>query len=550
MLKKLIILCASLAFGAGLYAQSGDATIAASDVKYWIGSGNNEVVFAVNFGSPDTCLAWGFRFSADSIIVKDMMDSIATYDTRFSYSGASSTLSNITFSPTNNITFTSLSNFWMYNVNGSLADWGYDQQWVKDGDFVKWGDADVATYSETTGWPSVYEWSQTVTAVYVPDATIASTDIKYWVGTGSHEVVMAVNWANPDTCLAWGYRFSTDSITVSDMMTDIANADNRFSYDSASGWLLDIKYINGTDTMKISSGSYWMYNVNGVAAQNLFTSQYVKGGDFVKFGDVSVAIVNDTDSWGYPSEMAWTKTVNPVYALDAMIDASQITYWVGTGSNEVVFAVNWANPDTCLAWGYRFSTDSITVSDMMTDIATADNRFSYDSASGWLLDIKYINGTDTLKISSGSYWMYNVNGMAAQNLFTSQYVKDGDFVKFGDVSVAIVNDTDSWGYPSEMAWTKTVTPVTNPSQQGIVAADGSINFSVYPNPASSKINVTVENGEATQIILMDASGRTIKTVAAEDAVNHTIDVSALSAGVYFVNVRNENVSKVSKLIIR
>ena len=403
MLKKLIILCASLAFGAGLFAQSGDATIAASDVKYWIGSGNNEVVFAVNFGSPDTCLAWGFRFSADSIIVKDMMDSIATYDTRFSYSGASSTLSNITFSPTNNITFTSLSNFWMYNVNGSLADWGYDQQWVKDGDFVKWGDADVATYSETTGWPSVYEWSQTVTAVYVPDATIASTDIKYWVGTGSHEVVMAVNWANPDTCLAWGYRFSADSITVSDMMTDIANA---------------------------------------------------------------------------------------------------------------------------------------------------DNRFSYDSASGWLLDIKYINGTDTLKISSGSYWMYNVNGMAAQNLFTSQYVKDGDFVKFGDVSVAIVNDTDSWGYPSEMAWTKTVTPVTNPSQQGIVAADGSINFSVYPNPASSKINVTVENGEATQIILMDASGRTIKTVAAEDAVNHTIDVSALSAGVYFVNVRNENVSKVSKLIIR
>ena len=71
-----------------------------------------------------------------------------------------------------------------------------------------------------------------------------------------------------------------------------------------------------------------------------------------------------------------------------------------------------------------------------------------------------------------------------------------------------------------------------------------------PMMTSNMINITVENGEATQIVLMDASGRTIKTVATQGAENHTIDVSALSTGIYFVNVRNENVSKVSKLIIQ
>ena len=472
MVKKLILLAFSLAFSAGLFAQSGDATIAPSQIKFWVGSGSNEVVFAVNFGDPDTCIAWGFRFTSDSVTVEELMDSIVAADYRFSYSGSGGVMNTINFTPTRGMTFDAQANNWMYNVNGDLANWGYTQQYVKDGDFVKWGDGDVATYTQTTGWPWVFEWSQTVNPVGVPDATIDPTKIKYWIGNGNNEVVFAANWANPDTCLAWGYRFSSDSIIVSDMMTDIANADYRFSFDSASGWLLDIVFINGTDTLKKASGSYWMYNVNGVAAQNLFTSQYVKDGDFVKFGDVSVAVVNDTDSWGYPSDVAWIKPVTPVYAPDALIDASNIVYWVGTGSNEVVFATNWANPDTCLAWGYRFSSDSILVSDMMTDIANADYRFSFDSASGWLLDIVFINGTDTLKKASGSYWMYNVNGVAAQNLFTSQYVKDNDFVKFGDVSVAVVNDTDSWGYPSNVVWTTTVDPVSVPS--GATPTDATI----------------------------------------------------------------------------
>ncbi len=562
MLKKLIIFCFSLAFTAGLFAQSGDATISASQIRYWIGSGSNEVIFAVNFGSPDTCLAWGYRFNADSITVEEMMDSIAANDSRFSYSGSTGVLNNITFTPVSGTTFTSQNNFWMYNVNGSLANWGYNQQYVLDGDLVKWGDADVATYTETSGWPWVYEWSQTVTPVdppagaAIPDATIDPTQIKYWVGNGNNEVVFAVNWANPDTCLAWGYRFSADSVLVSDMMNDIQAADYRFSFDSSMGsWgpmLNDIYYVKGpADTLKLS-GMWWSYNINGHMAQLGFGSQYVKDGDFVKWGDESIQIVNDTNSYGYPSDVAWTTTVTPVYVPDAKIDASDIVYWVGTGSNEVVFAVNWANPDTCLAWGYRFSTDSVLVSDMMNDIQAADSRFSFDSLMGsygpYLIDIYFLAGADTLKLA-GNYWTYNVNGDMAQLGFGEQYVKNGDFVKFGDESVGFANDS-AWGYPSNVVWTTRITPVSAPQQQGLATADP-IDFNVYPNPATTQATIAVEStGKGTQIVLLDVCGKELYRTDAENDGNYTVNVSALPKGVYFVSVRNNDTAKTTKLIVK
>ncbi|MBR4198849.1 MAG: DUF4430 domain-containing protein [Bacteroidales bacterium] len=564
MVKKLIILAFSLAFSAGLFAQSGDATISSSQIRYWVGSGNNEVIFAVNFGSPDTCLAWGFRFTADSVTVETVMDSIAAADSRFTYTGSAGVINTINFTPASGTTFDAQNNFWMYNVNGSLANYGYSTQYVKDGDFVKWGDADVATYVDPITW--TYEWSQTVTPVDPPagasttatDATINPASIKYWVGTGNNEVVFAVNWANPDTCLAWGYRFGADSVLVSDMMNDIANADYRFSFDSSMGsWgpmLNDIFYVKGpADTLKLA-GMWWSYNVNGQMAQLGFGSQYVKDGDFVKWGDESIQIVNDTDSYGYPADVAWVKPVTAVYVPEAIIAASDIVYWVGNGSNEIVFAVNWANPDTCLAWGYRFSADSVLVSDMMNDIANADPRFSFDSSMGsWgpmLNDIFFVKGpADTLKLA-GMWWTYNVNGQMAQLGFGSQYVKDGDFVKWGDESIQFVNDTDSYGYDSNAVWTKTVTPVPAPQQQGLTTAN-TLNFNVYPNPATTQATIAVEGtGKGTQIVLLDVCGKELYRTDAENDGNYTVNVSALPKGVYFVSVRNNNAATTTKLIVK
>ncbi|HUX16670.1 MAG TPA: PEP-CTERM sorting domain-containing protein, partial [Phycisphaerae bacterium] len=50
-------------------------------------------------------------------------------------------------------------------------------------------------------------------------------DIEYWIGSGSNEAALVIDWksGNAPTCLAWGYRWD-DSATGEDMLTAIAGS--------------------------------------------------------------------------------------------------------------------------------------------------------------------------------------------------------------------------------------------------------------------------------------------------------------------------------------
>ena len=56
--------------------------------------------------------------------------------------------------------------YFMYNINGAAAWFGYDEQTIVDGDFIKWGDESCGT--EIAPW--TYVWTQTVEPVSVYDA--------------------------------------------------------------------------------------------------------------------------------------------------------------------------------------------------------------------------------------------------------------------------------------------------------------------------------------------------------------------------------------------
>ena len=210
------------------------------------------------------------------------------------------------------------------------------------------------------------------------ESTIAASDIRFWVGSGSNQAIVAVNWAEPDVCLAWGFHYA-DSATLKDAMDAIAAADPRFSYIASGSMLMDILYVEGTDTLKLTTystsewGNYWTFNVNGSMGMNYFDAQMLSNNDFVKWGDPNSGTIAGQDDWGM-DVLVWTTTVTPaiepiIAPVDATITASDILYWVGTGNNSVVMAVNWA--DTALAWGYRFSTDSVSTATIMSDIAAA-----------------------------------------------------------------------------------------------------------------------------------------------------------------------------------
>lgn len=228
-------------------------------------------------------------------------------------------------------------------------------------------------------------------------------------------------------------------------------------------------------------------------------------------------------------------------ARDATIDQSRIVFWTGNGTNQAVIAVNWASPDTCLAWGVKWN-GTVTVKDLMDTIAAYDSRFSYFDNNGMLSDIVYSVDGLTLRLSaspSGNYWMYNVNGIQAQSMFNTLEVYNGDFIKWGDPNSGTSIGSDPWGYDI-LVWTTEVTPVSRPVNgiNDIVT----IVSELWPNPTTDYVNVSVSC--AVKSILYDLSGRRVAVYSLNEGSN-ILDLSALQSGVYMLRTEG-TVSKIVK----
>lgn len=280
-----------------------DATFSASDIQYWVGTGDNEAVIAINWGMPDTALAWGLRFSGDLTVTTALQALVAAED-RLTTNAAMSTFDYN--DGTTSLTFQNVTgNYMQFILNGNPQA-GLTSV-VSDGAFLKVGESAYGVGYDSTAfagmwYPMGVAWPTEIHPVAAPDttpviptpeeATIAASDILFWVGTGSNEAVMAVNWA--DTALAWGYRWN-GTATVADMMAHIAAADPRFSY-SGTGMISDINYIDTaagmTTPLGITSGNWWGSTNNGVMDMGM--AQTLNNGDLEKWADSSTGILVDS----------------------------------------------------------------------------------------------------------------------------------------------------------------------------------------------------------------------------------------------------------------
>ena len=462
-----------------------DASLPFSEILYWVGSGTDSAEFIVNFANPDTAFAWGYLFNG-STTAQAMVDAIAAADPRFWTEGSPSLNGDIHFVIDNGDTLglspvdpTMGYNFWWTNLNGVSAGSGAAST-LHNGYVFKYGDMNSATGWDALGSYYMEEaWNTIPTPVSVPtsgntptEATIAFSDILYWVGEGTNEAVLAVNWA--DTALAWGYRWNGNA-TVESMMAAIAAADPRFDY-SGTGWLNDITFNDGTVSLAGTPGNYWGSTNNGIMDAGM--TQTLANGDFEKWGDPAAGVIVDSNNYGGPVwyyTYAYPMTIYPVSVpgaapvVEATIDASAIEYWVGEGVNEAILTVNWA--DTALAWGYRWNNDA-TVADMMADIAAADPRFSYTMNGAYLGDILYTaTAGDTLR--GTSWWECSLYSGMAQTLAA------GDFVKWADPAAGVVVDSsyyDGWGWSYTYAYPVEIHAVSQPFGNGpfcgIVGTEG------------------------------------------------------------------------------
>jgi len=454
------------------------------EIEFWVGSGSNSAVVIIgwddNPSSYNFALAWGVRFN-DGATAANMLDSIAIYDNRVTYNFGSGSVTFIGYDD-GIMTSGSSASYWCYNVNGTFAPVGYAEYAMSDGDQME---ISSSCYFSLTEYDVVAATDPNGGDDTDPiDAYLPFGDILYWVGSGSDSAEFIVNFAQPDTAFAWGFLFN-GSTTAQAMVDAIAAADPRFWTVGTPSYGGDIHFVldNG-DTLGLSpvdpnmGYNFWWTNLNGVSAGN-GTSSVLYDGDVFKFGDMNSAI--GWDPLGtYFLEEAWVKTPTPVAPpadptpVDATIDFSEILFWVGTGSNEAVMAVNWA--DTALAWGYRWD-GTATVADMMNHIAAADPRFSF-TGTGMVSDINYIDTaagmTTPLGITPGNWWGSTNNGVMDMGM--AQTLSNGDFEKWADSSTGILVDSvwvDEWGgyWNYIYVYPMTIYPVTVPDTTGGSGSD-------------------------------------------------------------------------------
>lgn len=487
--KKITTFALGLLITAGLAAQTGNnemhggakdgnaksISFPASDIQFWTGTGTNQATYILAWDDDpsgnDTALVWGVRWNSTATATT-LLDTIAAYDTRFTYTLSGSLMTDMSFND-GTINPGSSMNGWCYYHNGSWGMYAWPNQPMVNGDVIEMSSSCMFTMNSAT---AVTDPSPTGTTDTV-DATIDTSDIVFWVGNGTNRAVLIVNWGNPDTAFAWGFRFN-GTVTAQTMVDSIAAADPRFWTVGTPSYDGDIHYIlNNGDTLGLIPGpstadgyNFWWANLNGVSAGS-GSGESLHNGDVFKYGDYSVGI--GWDPMGtYFLERAWLKTPTPAplptptdttTVENATIDTADILYWVGTGSNKLTFVVNWA--DTALAWGYRFDADSVLLSTVMDHIAEVDPRFRYTGTS-MVSDINFITNGDTLGITPGNWWSHYLNGTTSAGMM--QWMHNDDFSRWADPAAGVLVDSvyhEDWGgwWERIYAYPQTIHPVSEPA---------------------------------------------------------------------------------------
>ena len=369
----------------GLYTTNSfaqqDATIDPSEIQYWVGEGENEVVVALSWCSyTETALAWGYRFDGEATVFQAITD-IAAADSRLEVIGSAPT--NITYVD-NEYDLTMCPNpdaQWgdpdydvpMHSVNGLMGMNMMAEEPIHNNDFVKIGGVACGIMSDD--WTTISWTTEIIPATdpnaggEVVDATISADEILYWIGEGENEVVVALSWCSyTETALAWGYRFDGEA-TVFQAITDIAAADSRLEVIGSAP--TNITYVdNEYDlTMCPNPDAQWgdpdydvpMHSVNGLMGMNMMAEEPIHNNDFVKIGGVACGIMSD--DW---TTISWTTEIIPA-TVSTVVDenaVSNLIIYPNPAANEAFVTIENAGMTTVSVYdmqGRRISTVSADV---------------------------------------------------------------------------------------------------------------------------------------------------------------------------------------------
>jgi hypothetical protein len=146
------------------------------------------------------------------------------------------------------------------------------------------------------------------------------------------------------------------------------------------------------------------------------------------------------------------------------------------------------------------------------------------------------------KATASDYQLYETNGTSAGTMaiapvganHTDPLGSSSNFITALEANNALY--LSAW-YDADSAqlW-RLGNPVTAIENNAI-----SSSFSVFPNPTTQYLNISLEQAEKGIISIEDITGKTVYTVSIEEGeTTKTIAVENLNAGMYFIHYHNNN----------
>ncbi|MFN1217747.1 T9SS type A sorting domain-containing protein [Chryseobacterium kwangjuense] len=355
-------------------------------------------------------------------------------------------------------------------------------------------------------------------------AQFTENDIKFWVGTGSKKAFLIADFNDSDhpTSYAWGYRYDADNLTMEDLINAIDAAEPKMEAEVPSGFLYSLNYNHHMPSVD----DYWS-TWSGPTAENMQLNNGVNNDPLVD--DKWYGI-----SYGYgftPTTPALSHPSVPVAAYHSgWYSPSQITNWIGTGSNTSLVVIDFGTNNSAgeahsFVFGIKYN-GNLTAEQALQLIHAQASYFNFTSNNNQISTLSLNNFTGT---ASGSTTWKLFKG---KDLSSWRGQTDLSQIQLSN------NDWLGLGFGQRIPFTPKEASNTTLGVSDISKKE----FRIYPNPASDFIQIeTLENLKEVNIYSMTGQKMLTSSTA-------RINIQSLKAGVYMVEIKTVKNTSVHKII--
>ena len=269
--------------------------------------------------------------------------------------------------------------------------------------------------------------------------------------------------------------------------------------------------------------------INCNISQNIFEENFMYFDyDSVKFTMENTTVVGNTFSYEYPVLFTYGSTVNIISGNWRNNRLTGDYYYNGNPNISAQNAAGiWLENSTAnFGAGFTMDANNYLCIDSISTINIAGNITAPVAAQ--IYPCKWDN-------DDGHYYSNYYEGRRV--LWGSTSLLANNYQKF---SIAQADNSSLWYlHPDGTIHTYPVS--IDQAEEGTI--------SLYPNPANDVLNIALQGTAVNEVVVIDIYGKTVARTTVSEGSN-TLDISALPAGMYFVQLRENGSVKATQKVIK